>query len=42
MEIKTCLAQCGYRFLEAIERIPGLNEATKKEQQEKLSKWVEA
>lgn len=29
-------------FLEAIERIPGLNEATKKEQQEKLSKWVEA
>ena len=39
---KDSLAQCGYRFLEAIERIPGLNEATKKEQQEKLSKWVEA
>lgn len=35
------LAKSGYCFLEALERIPGLNEATKEEQQEKLAKWVE-
>lgn len=36
------LATSGYCFLKALERIPGLNEATKEEQQEKLAKWVEA
>ena len=36
------LATSCYSFLEALERIPGLNEATKKEQQEKLAQWVKA
>ena len=35
------LAKRGYRLLEAIERIPGQDKATKEEQQEKLAKWVE-
>lgn len=34
------LAQRGYRLLEAIERIPGQDKATKEEQHEKLSEWV--
>lgn len=34
------LAQRGYRLLEAVERIPGQDKATKEEQQEKLAEWV--
>ncbi len=34
------MAQRGYRLLEAIERIPGQDKATKEEQQEKLAEWV--
>ena len=34
------MARRGYRLLEAIERIPGQDKATKEEQQEKLAEWV--
>jgi len=34
------LAERGYRLLDAIERIPGQDKATKEEQREKLAEWV--